>query len=92
MVTTVKKAATKSGHANKPGTKKPAASAVALAHKPGAAAKAPGAAKASAAAKAGRAESASARYFIFANGERFNCGSRRTYKRSGVKFDLYQCL
>jgi len=51
MVTTVKKAAAKSGHANKPGTKKPAASAVAPAHKPGAAAKAPGAAKASTAAK-----------------------------------------
>jgi steroid delta-isomerase-like uncharacterized protein len=51
MVTTVKKAAAKSGHANKPGTKKPAASGVAPAHKPGAAAKAPGAAKASTAAK-----------------------------------------
>ena len=46
MVTTVKKAAAKSGHANKPGTKKPVAGAVAPAHKPGAAAKAPAAAKA----------------------------------------------
>jgi hypothetical protein len=51
MVTTVKKAAVKSGHANKPGTKKPAAVAVAPGHKPGAAAKAPATAKASTAAK-----------------------------------------
>jgi len=63
MVTTVKKAAAKSGHANKPGTKKPAASAVAPADKPGAVAKAPAVtkpgAKPSAAAKSsGAAKSA----------------------------------
>jgi len=63
MVTTVKKAAAKSGHANKPGTKRPAASAVAPAHKPGAVAKAPAVtkpgAKPSAAAKSsGAAKSA----------------------------------
>jgi steroid delta-isomerase-like uncharacterized protein len=45
MVTTVKKAAAKSGHANKPGTKRPVPSAAAPAHKLGAAAKAPGVTK-----------------------------------------------
>jgi hypothetical protein len=51
MVTTVKKAAAKSGHANKPGTKKPVASAVAPAHKPAPATKGPATAKAAPAAK-----------------------------------------